>query len=390
MTITFYTNFINHHQVPLADEFYKLLGKDYKMVTFEPLPMAFKQRGYADYSWKPYLVQAFQSDENMSFAKELADNSDIVILGAAPEWIITNRLKKNQLTFRYMERLFKKIDRRILSFNYWKNLYNTHTRYRNKNLYVLAASAYNRIDTALLLAYPHKVFKWGYFINSPQLNIQSLLQGKQEDRKIQLLWCGTLAQVKRPDLAVRLAYLLKQQHINAHINMVGSAEGWIDIIKTMIQDLNVSDYVSLLGNFPNEKVLQMMQEHHIFIFTSDKGEGWGVVLSEAMANGCTIVASNRIGAAPFLIQNNENGLLFQSGDVNSLFKQVIKLIKHPELRTRLSVAAYETMSKDWSPYQAACNFLALVDALLHHKQNPIQYGPCSMARIVKSKQLLKA
>lgn len=29
MTITFYTNFINHHQVPLADEFYKLIGDGY-------------------------------------------------------------------------------------------------------------------------------------------------------------------------------------------------------------------------------------------------------------------------------------------------------------------------------------------------------------------------
>ena len=46
MTITFYTNFINHHQVPLADEFYKLIGDGYTMVTFEPLPEEFRKRGY--------------------------------------------------------------------------------------------------------------------------------------------------------------------------------------------------------------------------------------------------------------------------------------------------------------------------------------------------------
>ena len=52
MTITFYTNFINHHQVPLADEFYKLIGDGYTMVTFEPLPEEFRKRGYEDFFYK--------------------------------------------------------------------------------------------------------------------------------------------------------------------------------------------------------------------------------------------------------------------------------------------------------------------------------------------------
>ena len=56
MTITFYTNFINHHQVPLADEFYKLIGDGYTMVTFEPLPEEFRKRGY---EWKICLPPAF-------------------------------------------------------------------------------------------------------------------------------------------------------------------------------------------------------------------------------------------------------------------------------------------------------------------------------------------
>ena len=49
MTITFYTNFINHHQVPLADCFFKLIGDNYKMVTFTPLPDEFRKRGTAIY-----------------------------------------------------------------------------------------------------------------------------------------------------------------------------------------------------------------------------------------------------------------------------------------------------------------------------------------------------
>lgn len=113
------------------------------------------------------------------------------------------------MTFRYEERLFKKIDRRLIHLEYWKKLYKEHTRYRRKNLYMLGASAYNRLDTAMLLSYPHKCFKWGYFINVPSINITSILQEK-EDQPLKILWCGTISQVKRPDLAIKLASKLKK------------------------------------------------------------------------------------------------------------------------------------------------------------------------------------
>ena len=111
--------------------------------------------------------------------------------------------------------------------------------------------------------------------------------------------------------------------------MVGSGGvEWTSLITNLIDKLEVGRYVSLLGNLPNEEVLQMMRESHIFIFTSDRGEGWGVVLSEAMANGCTVVASNKIGAAPFLVKHKKNGMLFQSGSIKSLYKAVKFIIEN--------------------------------------------------------------
>lgn len=46
MTLVFLTNFINHHQVHVADEFYKVLGDGYKFIATEPIPDAFIQNGY--------------------------------------------------------------------------------------------------------------------------------------------------------------------------------------------------------------------------------------------------------------------------------------------------------------------------------------------------------
>lgn len=47
MTLTFVTNFVNHHQLPLADEFYKIMGEDYTYIACEPFLDWLKKDGYA-------------------------------------------------------------------------------------------------------------------------------------------------------------------------------------------------------------------------------------------------------------------------------------------------------------------------------------------------------
>ena len=37
MKLTFISNYINHHQIPLSDELYRILGKDYVFVQTEPM-----------------------------------------------------------------------------------------------------------------------------------------------------------------------------------------------------------------------------------------------------------------------------------------------------------------------------------------------------------------
>jgi len=147
----------------------------------------------------------------------------------------------------------------------------------------------------------------------------------------------------------------------------------------LIDKLGVNDCVSLVGNLQNNEIHKMMEQSHIFVVTSDRNEGWGAVLNEAMSNGCAVVASNLIGAAPFLIRNGENGLMFKNSDINSLTQQVEVLINNKSLREKLSIQAYYTMKNLWSPKLAANNFFNLSEAILNGKTMDIKKGPCSKA-----------
>lgn len=38
MKIVFISNFMNHHQLPVAEKLYEMLGDDYKFIALEGLP----------------------------------------------------------------------------------------------------------------------------------------------------------------------------------------------------------------------------------------------------------------------------------------------------------------------------------------------------------------
>ena len=125
-----------------------------------------------------------------------------------------------------------------------------------------------------------------------------------------------------------------------------------------------------------------MREHEIFLFTSDKNEGWGAVANEAMSNGCVLVGSSAIGSVPFLLKDGVNGCIFRSGDIDSLTTKVEWLLNHKEERKQISIKAYNTMNNLWSPKQAAERFLKLAECLSKGMETPFIEGPCSKAKVL--------
>ena len=108
MKITFFSNFFNHHQQEISEEFIKQ-GVEYVFVATEPIPEERTKLGYEDMNKKyPFILTTYDSEENYQKALKLAVESDVVIFGSAPEIFIKERIKHNKTTFRYSERIFKK------------------------------------------------------------------------------------------------------------------------------------------------------------------------------------------------------------------------------------------------------------------------------------------
>ena len=378
MKITFYSNFLTHHQLPFCLEMYKKYGEDFKFVSMEKINQERISLGYKDMDNDyPFVLKAYESKEKYNEATKLAVDSDIVIAGSTPtDDYIKERLKQDKITFRYYARIFYNGVLSIFDFENSKKVYDRHLKYKkNKNLYLLCASSYGPNDFNELGMYKNKCFKWGYFPETKIYNVEDLLKQK-ENEKIEIIWVGRFIKEKHPEYVVKLAQKLKEKNYNFEIKMIGNGE-LLKKTKSQIEKYNLTNQIKLVGAVKSDKVRSYMEKANIFICTSDKNERWGVVLNEAMNSGCTVIAYKGIGGVPFLIKNNENGLAYTSLD--DFYKKTMKVMDDKALREKLSKNAYKTISEVWTAKVAVQNFEKLVKSIIDEKPNPVKEGPASTA-----------
>lgn len=99
--ITFISNFLGPHQLPFCKAMVNRLGEDFKFVATEPMTEERIKLGWSlDKDTYPFEIKANESNELQKKAEQLAIESDVVIIGSAPDSYIIPRLKRNKLTFK--------------------------------------------------------------------------------------------------------------------------------------------------------------------------------------------------------------------------------------------------------------------------------------------------
>ena len=370
MKISFYTNFLTHHQLPFCLEMHKKYGNDFKFVSTVKMPEERINLGYEEMDSKyPFVLKAYESKEKYREAMKLAVDSDVVIIGSTKtdEYII-ERLKQDKLTFRYYARIFYKGIFSIFDFKNLKIVYNKHFKYKkNKNLYLLCSSGYGPKDFNKFGMYINKCFKWGYLLE------------KKQNEKVKIIWVGRFIKWKHPEDMVKLARELKKNGYKFGIEMLGNGP-LFDKIKSQINKYNLEKEIKLIGAVDSHKVRDYMEKSNIFICTSGRIERWGVVINEAMNSGCAVIAYKEIGAIPFLINNNNNGYYYLNFE--DLYNKTVELIENKEKREKFSINAYRTISNIWTAENATKNLELLINSIMNNEENPVKEGPGSNAYVV--------
>ena len=381
MKIVFISNFLNHHQLPFCQAILNNKDIEFNFIATTPIPKSRLNFGYADMNKEyDFVVRPYENVLEKAKALTLSEEADVAIFGSAPEFYLKKRLKKGKLTFRYSERLYKiKKPFYLMPLVALKRFWQCG---RHKSMYLLCSSAYTSADYAKTGTFINKAYKWGYFPEVKEYDdINHLIEIKKKNT---ILWAGRLIDWKHPELPIEIAKRLKDNGIDFQLNIIGNGELENELVK-LINTYGLQNEVKMLGSMPPEKVREYMEESEIFMFTSDRNEGWGAVLNESMSSGCAVVASHIIGSVPFLINNNENGLIYLDGDIEDLYNKVKFLIDNPRKRTEMGKKAYDTLCNEWNAENAADKFIKLSREILKGNKNPdlFEDGVCSKAPILK-------
>lgn len=379
MKIAFFSNFLNHHQLPLCGAFYVTDGVEFTFVACEKIPEDRIKMGYEDMNTKyPFVLRAYEDSEA---AEKVALEYDVVIFGACPTSYLALRMKENKLSFRFCERSLKKGTWRRFIPRTRKKIYEGYTRYKKRNLYILGASSYAASDLALCGFDKKKCFEWGYFPAVYKKDLEAVFANKRENKVPEILYAGRLLPLKHVIDTVKAVHNLKKQNIEAHFTIVGEGES-AEEIKNYIEKFDLSDRVTMLPFTSPEGVREYMDRADIFVFGSNFYEGWGAVVNEAMNSACALVVSHAVGSAAYLIRSGENGYVYKFADVDELTEKLKALVTDRELRENFGREAYKTITGLWTAEVAAERFIGLCKAIERGDDYRSLYesGPCSAVK----------
>lgn len=374
MKIVFVSNYFNHHQKPFCEAMYERIGANFTFIATSVMREERRQLGYAQDDHPPYVLLAYEGEERYKKSLELINGADVVIAGSAPDKMLRERILKDKLLLRYSERPFKKKVSFLRKAYHWIN-FRKRDMFK-KNIYMLCAGAYAANDYASLGMYRNRMYKWGYFPAVKEYDQNELFLRKKCNT---ILWCGRFLDWKHPDDAIKVAKMLKYAGYDYRLNLIGTGNMDADL-QRLVEGFDLSDRVHFLGSMPPEQVRLHMEEAGIYLFTSDRREGWGAVLNESMNSACAVVASSDIGSASYLIHNNENGAIYESGNINELFEKVLYFLKHPEEQRRAGLNAYETVLSKWNADMAVERLMEFVEEINKCGTfDAYEDGPCSKA-----------
>ena len=376
MRIIFVSNILTPHQIPLCDCLSLLQGVELSFFESIQIDKRTLPIGWKTSEKRNYVVPYNVLSSNIDKATTDILHADVVIFGSGDFNLIKERLSVNRLTFIYSERIYKNWCEFI---KYPYHLIKFKRRYSKCNsVYLLCASAFAAKDYHSLGLFRNRAFKWGYFPKVDNFEVEARNQGASTSKSTpHIMWCARFLRLKHPELPVKLAARLKKRGYKFVIDMFGSGEE-LENTKLLAKKLKVEDVVNFCGNRPNDEILDEMRRHEIFLFTSDRNEGWGAVLNEAMSCGCAVVGSDKIGAVQFLIEDGVNGFMFRSGDIISLYEKVAYLLDNLDLCRKIALKGVETMVTYWSPENAAKALCSIIKDISNFRSISISQGPGSV------------
>ena len=389
----FVSNYLNHHQIPFCDAMYERLQGSFVFLQTEEVEQERIAMGWNAENEKPYL-RMFQEDPERS--RQLILDAEVVLFGGTDdETYIEKRLEEKKPVVRYSERLYKEGQWKCVSPRGLMKKYHDHTRHGKDPVILLCSGAYVPSDFSIVRAYPNKMYVWGYFPETKTYDIKALMEKKAANAVPKILWAARMIDWKHPELPIKVAAELRGRGLKFHLDVVGGGE-MMPVVEELVKQYELQEYVTLHGFKKPAEVRELMEQSNIYLMTSDRGEGWGAVVNEAMNSGCAVVGNHMVGAVPYLLEHEKCGMIYRDKEDQALFDIVARLVENQAFTRQLGETAYGRITGLWNAENAADRLLKLCLKLGFLQPQSCEVtegdaawseGPCSPAKVIGERKM---
>ena len=186
-------------------------------------------------------------------------------------------------------------------------------------------------------AYPGNNFKMKVLYNPcPKVNRTNI------ERKKQILYAGTILKRKGYDVLLHAFAKIAKQHPDWKIVYAGNpyCENGINEIETgnrIAKEYGITSQIEWLGWVSGDYKEKVFNESSIYCLASS-GEGFPMGVLDAWAYGIPCVMTP-VGGIPDIVRDGIEGLIFPVDDIDTLSKQLDRMICDDEIRNKIVEAA---------------------------------------------------
>ena len=178
----------------------------------------------------------------------------------------------------------------------------------------------------------------------PNLNISELKRKYGINDEKVILCAGNLNKYKGIQYVIRIFSSLKDS--NMALFIVGTGD-YLSELKKLSEKLNISNNIIFTGKVPNQELPKYYNLADVFVMPTMLLEGLPLVVLEAMACGKPVIA-HRIGGIPTVIDNYEDGVLVEPGDLKELEEKILNVLNDNQLSKKLGENARKKIVEKFS------------------------------------------
>ena len=156
-----------------------------------------------------------------------------------------------------------------------------------------------------------------------------------------ILTAGRLSYIKGYDMLIKAMPKVIEKYPEWRLEIIGEGSQQ-EVLEDIIKEENMRNNIRI-KKFVNN--LEEVMEEYSFFVMSSRNEGFGLVLAEAQAKGLPTISFDCKTGPNEIINNEKDGLLVESGNIEKLSDAIIKMIEKGEERVEMSKNAVENSKR---------------------------------------------